>query len=102
MSARRNIPKTHRHNTFVAGHSLRLEGAAMPGLPDYGDAGPNGPGRGRCSCEEMSPVLPNRASRKRWHREHKALICSVGMFQPTDKEEKLLVEWVGPQGKETT
>lgn len=49
---------------------MRQEGAAwvMRGVPArYA----SGPGMGLCECGEYSPLLPNRAARKRWHREHK-------------------------------
>lgn len=56
----------------VAGHELRMEGAP------FNDAGVwnwpyrrTGPGRGLCSCGDLSEELPSAAARKRWHRAHK-------------------------------
>lgn len=55
--------------TLLKGHTLLFEGEAI-GQSWH----KNGPGSGKCSCGEMSPELPTRAARKRWHREHKEAI----------------------------
>jgi hypothetical protein len=30
-----------------------------------------GPGRAKCSCQKLSPVLPSKSACKAWHRGHK-------------------------------
>lgn len=35
-----------------------------------GRASTSGTGRARCTCGELSPVLPNGAHRRGWHAEH--------------------------------
>lgn len=42
-----------------------------------------GVGRARCSCGELSPVLPSAYQRKAWHRAHKADAANDGRHQPT-------------------
>jgi hypothetical protein len=71
----RNAPRLT--STRLVGHGLRAEGAAFflfaPGKVQRRLIG-NGPGRGLCECGDVSDELPNRAARKRWHREHKEQI----------------------------
>lgn len=60
-------------STILRGHGLVAEGWAH---------GANGsrmpfrgvPGHGKCECGALSDELPNTASRKRWHREHKEAV----------------------------
>lgn len=58
-----------KKTNILKGHTLFAEGAAA--VAWWPGAWPSGPGQGRCSCGQLSPELPNRAARKRWHREHK-------------------------------
>jgi len=62
---------TQRGKTLVSGHTLLFEGSALGH-----DSSGCGAGVGGCSCGERSPELPNRAARKRWHKEHKAAIVA--------------------------
>jgi hypothetical protein len=60
--------KSAKKTNRLPGHELPFEGAAQyPGVA-------NGEGFTTCSCGEKSPVLQNRAARKRWHREHKEAV----------------------------
>lgn len=52
--------------TLVKGHSLLFEGAAFGRSWNQ-----SGAGMAKCTCGLMSPELPNRAARKRWHKQHK-------------------------------
>lgn len=54
--------KTNR----LPGHELPNEGRLQT---PYGPR--NHAGQARCTCGAASPVLPNTAARKQWHREHK-------------------------------
>ena len=67
-------PTTQR----VPGHTLVGEGRGHDANGvwswDWGIA--NGEGRGRCSCGALSPMLPTRTARKRWHREHKGEVIA--------------------------
>lgn len=67
----------------VSGHTLRDEGAVytaeghrryLQNLTGYG--------HGMCSCGALSPVLPSRSARKRWHREHKAEVLAQSVATP--------------------
>ena len=58
----------------VPGHALVGEGVAhdddgvrLAGLHIH----TGGAGRGKCSCGELSGILPSGTARKAWHREHK-------------------------------
>lgn len=59
-------------STLLAGHSLVWEGAA------HDDDGRRVDwlrvGRAKCSCRKLSPVLPSKSARQRWHKEHKEQI----------------------------
>lgn len=71
-----------RANTRLSGHALIGEGAAHDanGNPVswYGDWGNRG--HGKCSCGAISPELPSRRARQRWHREvHKAEILAAAL-----------------------
>lgn len=69
--------------TLVKGHTLYREGARdrvrRPCCDDFEEWywGGNGPGHGVCSCDAISPHLPNKAARKRWHKEHKAEMVAL-------------------------
>lgn len=72
--------------TLLKGHIMGDEGCAR------GDDGmilwdAKGPGRGKCSCGALSEILPTRAARKRWHREHKDAIRNP-LTPPSPKETK--------------
>lgn len=59
----------------------RLPGHALPNegrLSRFGGGEINGPGTVRCICGERSPLLPNTAQRKQWHRDHKDDIRAGG------------------------
>lgn len=67
--------------------ALRVEGHTLVGggapFTDQGNRvardrhwGAGGQGRGRCSCGVLSEVLPTKAKRMRWHREHKAAVST--------------------------
>lgn len=49
---------------------LRLPGHAMPPDPL-----PRTAGTITCGCGERSPILPSKAARLRWHRDHKDLVA---------------------------
>lgn len=63
----------------VPGHTLVREGARHHADgdpftiwdPDYADESHSPEGHGKCSCGEVSDLLPSKAARKRWHRDHK-------------------------------
>jgi len=56
--------------TLLKGHGLVEEG--WPFIGTQVRARYRGsPGMGKCSCGEMSEMLPSTVARKRWHREHK-------------------------------
>jgi hypothetical protein len=57
--------------TLVKGHTLLFEGQALGRSHDR-----CGRGIGGCTCGERSEELPNRASRKRWHKQHKAEVIA--------------------------
>lgn len=64
---------------IVTGHGLLNEGAPHDEngnrIWSHGFiGGTSGQGRAKCSCGEMSDVLPSGQKRKAWHREHKASI----------------------------
>lgn len=64
----------------VRGHTLTGEGAPHD---EHGSRISRGTyaaqaGRGRCSCGELSDVLPSGYARKQWHRAHKAEKAGVG------------------------
>lgn len=56
----------------LAGHELLFEGQPC-GVHFYAR---NGNGLGKCSCGELSELLPTNAARQRWHRQHKADIAA--------------------------
>jgi hypothetical protein len=58
--------------TRVKGHTLLFEGDAIGRSWEL-----SGPGIGKCSCGEKSETLKNRATRKRWHREHKMAVLRL-------------------------
>jgi hypothetical protein len=64
----------------LSGHSLLFEGQPC-GLNFYARSGN---GSGKCSCGELSPILPTNAARKRWHREHKADVLDSWVAQGCD------------------
>lgn len=61
----------------VERHTLAFEGAPhddegnriVRGIDRY--VGVGGEGRAKCSCGQLSSVLPSAYKRKQWHREHK-------------------------------
>lgn len=61
---------------LVPGHTLRYEGNAYNpnGQMKYRFNDPVG--HAKCSCGALSPELPSRAARKRWHKQHKAEVLS--------------------------
>lgn len=68
-------------NTRLAGHELAHEGAPHDdrGARLYRNqivSTPRGgkPGRAKCSCGDVSHVLPSTTARRAWHREHKATV----------------------------
>lgn len=80
-------------------HTLVAEGAPHNDFgvrihKGYGYPGVGGPGRAKCSCGQLSEVLPSAYQRKAWHRAHKATnpadisvaICTrkVKMADPID------------------
>lgn len=68
--------------TLVKGHTLLFEGAALGMLGN--DCGL---GVGGCSCGARSEELPSRASRKRWHKEHKQAVAAEVVAKATSKTE---------------
>jgi hypothetical protein len=63
---------TTKGKTLLAGHTLILEGEGYKIIAGYpARTRNNGDGCAKCSCGQFSPTLPNRAARKRWHKEHK-------------------------------
>ena len=67
-----------RRNTLLDGHWLWWEGAPHDHRGGrIGWNGTGGVGSAKCSCGELSPVLPSGAARKRWHREHKAALAAA-------------------------
>ena len=62
---------THAY-TQIPGHGLAGEGAAHDDQGRRINGHTGGTGRAKCSCGEMSDVLPSGYKRKAWHREHKA------------------------------
>lgn len=66
---------------LVSGHTLMLEGAPhdINGVvlsAPYGIVR-GGPGRGKCSCGELSLTMRSAAQRKQWHRKHKEQIVQA-------------------------
>ena len=56
----------------VPGHTLVGAGAPFDAQGRYLHwEGTRGTGHGKCSCGELSEVLPTAAARKQWHRDHK-------------------------------
>ena len=60
----------------IKGHGLAGEGAPHDAegkriFKDIWSVGTGGEGRGKCSCGELSEVLPSGGARKRWHKTHK-------------------------------
>lgn len=55
----------------LAGHGLLHEGWPFIGTKIRATNN-TGPGMGKCECGAMSEMVPTRAARKRWHRDHKA------------------------------
>ena len=56
----------------IKGHGLVGEGAPHDAEGKrIWSVGTGGEGRGKCSCGELSEVLPSGMARKRWHKTHK-------------------------------
>ena len=62
----------------VSGHALLNEGAAFDDDGKRKEFGrfyglnTSGEGRAKCSCGELSEVLPSATKRRAWHRQHKS------------------------------
>lgn len=64
-------------SNLVKGHTLCYEGAPHNEHGDVdiawgGYISRGGEGRAKCSCGQLSEVLPSAKQRQQWHREHKA------------------------------
>ena len=65
----------------VKGHWLMNEGAphdddGVRMKATLGRWSTSGEGRAKCSCGELSEVLPSGSRRQQWHREHKAEVVA--------------------------
>jgi hypothetical protein len=62
----------------VSGHTLIDEGSAYNanGKRPWSLCA-NAAGYGKCSCGALSPELPSKNARKRWHRAHKAEVLAA-------------------------
>jgi len=54
-------------------HGLHREGRPYDETGQRWDF--SGNGHAKCSCGELSPVLPSNRARQRWHKTHKAQIA---------------------------
>lgn len=65
--------------SVLKGHGLAREGAPYGAVSrqPLNYQGVSGPGCAKCTCGAMSGELYTAAERKRWHRDHKALIRSM-------------------------
>lgn len=77
-------------------HNLRLNGAAHNDLGELIDPenpkSTAGEGRGKCSCGRLSDVLPNGASRRRWHKWHKETEAAAATEEQPVQEETAMPE----------
>jgi len=68
---------------IVKGHGLKYDGAPLDEAGrwihptrKHGKGHPPTPGRGGCYCGALSEVLPDRASRRAWHDQHKLQVIA--------------------------
>ena len=76
-------------SALVRGHTLRSEGKPHKVLVTT-ESGTkiaqriydSKAGRGLCSCQALSDLLPSDGRRKQWHREHKAQVLAAATDTP--------------------
>jgi hypothetical protein len=96
---------------IVEGHTLIAEGAPHDDdgeyIRGYGMIRTSGPGRAKCSCGELSDVLPSVGPRRKWHVEHKEAvaaelpICEARIEGRTRVKIDTLTRRMRPAGEET-